>query len=170
MLPLTARETARRLLARERAAGGPTPDPVATAERAVRRLSDALVGWFGPYGAHALLTRALGRARADHPALAAVRVGAPARPAVEGLVDSAQAYGAAQTAAAAADLLAAVVELLERLIGGDLATRLVEQSAHLAVTELPTRAAHAAGGVAESRPTESGTRATRATTESTPND
>ena len=166
ILPLTACETARRLVAREAAAGDSPPDPVATVERAVRRLCDALVEWFGPHGTHALLTRALACARADHPALAAVRVGAPAKPAVEGLAESADAHGVLPATAAAIDLLAAVVELLRRLIGDDLATTLVERSAPAVGTGPPTSVSAAAGGSAESRNTGSGTSATtRSTTD-----
>jgi hypothetical protein len=118
-----ARDTAQRLIAREAATAGSAAEDPAAAERALRRLIGELAEWFGPFGTHALLARALAHARAEHPALAGVTVGVPSAPAVQGLVDGPQLPGAA------ADLLAWVVELLGRLIGDDLATGLIERGA-----------------------------------------
>ena len=128
MPPLIARDTAQRLIARERAAGGSPANAVAVAERALRRLSDDLAGWFGPFGAHALVTRALAQARAEHPALALVSVGGPSTSYFEGLAECGRVHGAEAAVAAAVDLLAWLVDLLGRLIGDTLATTLVEQS------------------------------------------
>lgn len=128
MPPLTARDTAHRLIARERAAGGDASDGVAVAERALRRLCDDLVAWFGPIGAHALVTRALAHARADHPALAPVSLAASATPYLDGFAESGRAHGPEAAAAGAVDVLAGLVDLLSRMIGATLATTLVERS------------------------------------------
>jgi hypothetical protein len=166
MLPLTARETARRLIAREQS-GGTAPVDAAPAEQVVRRLSDDLVEWFGPYATHALFTRALARARAEHPVLAAVRVGAPAKPNVEGLADSARTHGVGATAAAAVGLLAALVELLGRLIGDDLAITLVEQSVPLSAADRPPPRVGGVGGTTNRRAAGGGASAAGDTTGST---
>ncbi|MEJ7810614.1 MAG: hypothetical protein WKG32_09430 [Gemmatimonadaceae bacterium] len=146
MPPLTTRETTQRLIAREQASGRAPRDATASAERVVRRLSDELARWFGPYGARALLTRALDHARAEHPALAGVRVGQRPVPALDGLADS--AHGGA---AAAVEVLAALVALLERLIGDELATNLVEQSMRNGSTDAPTQGGGVEGGAAGDR-------------------
>ena len=119
-----ARELAERLLA----SGGQSPlaegedsGPLAGAARAGRHLAAELSRWFGPYGYHALLTRALAQVRAEHPALRAVQVGPPAAPYLDGLADAAQAHGPQATLAGVAAVLATLIDLLGRLIGADLA-------------------------------------------------
>jgi hypothetical protein len=129
---LTARDTALRLVAAAGASDAQrsdaAPGDASMPEHAVRRLCEELVGWFGPFATHALITRALSHARADHQALHEVRAGLPSAPALDGLADSARVHGAAATAAGVVDVIAWIVELLRRLIGNDLATALVEQS------------------------------------------
>lgn len=126
-----SRAVAERLLA---LAGAPndaqpaTPDPVVGAERVERALAATLSRWFGPYGYHALLTRALAAARPAHPALAEVRVRSPADPTLDGLSDAARAYGGQEALAGFTSVLAAVTELLGRLIGEDMAVHLMEQA------------------------------------------
>ena len=150
MTALTARDTAHRLIASESAPGSP-PDEGAAAERAVDRLSAELTGWFGPIGTHALLTRALAHARAEHPSLGAVTLGTPSALHIEGLADSARSHGAAG-AAGAVELLAWIIELLGRLIGDELAAALVESGArHTADRPVPLPPVpRAAGGAADS--------------------
>lgn len=149
MLPIAARDIALRLMAREHAAAGSSEDTIAVAEQALRRLSLDLVGWFGPLGAHALVSRALAQVRADHPALATVRVGEPPTPSLEGLAESGRLHGAAAAVAGALDVLAGVVELLGRLIGDTLATTLVEQGSHARVSGGGADGPPAAGGAAD---------------------
>ena len=149
MLPLTARDTAHRLIAREHAAGGASADAVVVAERALRRLSGDLVGWFGPLGANALVTRALAQARAENPALAAVSVGGPAAPYLDGIAESGRVHGAAATAAGAADVLGWLVHLLGRLIGDTLATTLVEQGGRSDSAGRGTHGSPGGGGAAD---------------------
>ena len=127
----TAVAVARRLLARAAetgAAGNAVRDPVAAGEWISRALADSLSRWFGPYGYHALLTRALTHARDAHPALAAVRVRSHSDPTLDGLADVAIAHGNSTTTEAFAAVLSSVIELLGRLIGEDMAVNLVEQA------------------------------------------
>ena len=100
---------------------------VAAADRVCRVVADELSRWFGQYGVHALLTRALAEARASHPALATVRVRAPGEPCLEGLADAERAHGAGATSEGVTALLAALIDLLGRLIGEDMAVNLVSE-------------------------------------------
>ena len=123
-----ARNVARRLFANE--AGGETTDDalVAAAERVCALVSEGISRWFGPYGSLALLTRALTRAQADHPSLVSVTIAAESSWHVMGLGDSAKTHGATATVAGVVAMLAALADLIGRLIGDDLATTLLEQS------------------------------------------
>lgn len=175
MLPMTARDTAHRLVAREQLVGGGSEDAAAPAERALRRLSGDLVGWFGPLGAHALLTRALAQVHGQHPALAAVRVeaprvGDPSTPVLEGFAESGRTHGEAAAADAAVEVLASIVDLLGRLIGDALANRLVEQSGRTGTAGRGPHAAPASGGSAVAEPTRRATDAISDTTGSLTND
>lgn len=123
-----SREIAHRLVARE--IGGETGDAalVAAVERVGGRVVDSLTRWFGPYGALALLTRAVTRAQPLHRSLAPVRVDSTAVPSLSGFSDSAMTNGARATAEGAVVLIAVLADLIGRLIGVDLAVRLLEQS------------------------------------------
>jgi hypothetical protein len=94
---------------------GDADDPVQAAERVILSLRDRLVLWFGPDGFQALLGRALHRAQAQHPGLGVVR-------ALEG--DDHPLYELHES-----DSIAQPVsrEVLTRLVGGDLVSRLVHQ-------------------------------------------
>jgi hypothetical protein len=101
-------------------------EPVLAAERVILSLRDRLVLWFGPDGFQALLGRALHRAQVQHPVLGVVR-------ALEGddhplyeLQQSESHAGPASRDAVLA-LIVAMFEVLTRLVGGDLVTRLVHQ-------------------------------------------
>jgi hypothetical protein len=104
-------------------------EPLAAVEGVAGALAATLSRWFGPYGYHALLSRALAEATADHPALAAVRVRSPLDPTLEGLSDAARAHGSGATVDALTTVVAGIVELLGRLIGDDMAVNLVELAA-----------------------------------------
>jgi hypothetical protein len=124
----TAEELARRLLARD-APAQDAPEAVAAAtERACARVSADLSRWFGIDGTDALFTRALVRAQADHPALANVRYSRQSTVCLERLSESARIHGAKAATDGVAAILTALIELLGRLIGQDIAMRLVEQS------------------------------------------
>lgn len=129
MPDLTARETARRIVARASVAPGSPAHDGAAAERALALLAVELTDWFGPFGAHALFARALAHARVEHPALGGVSVGTPAALHVVGLVDSSRVHGVAG-ATGAVELIAWIIDLLGRLVGDELATVLVRSGAH----------------------------------------
>jgi hypothetical protein len=137
--PPAARALAHRLLTR---AGPPTTpnddrcraDPIASAdasvvaaERACRDVADEITRWFGAVGYHALLTRAVAEAVAEHPVLRSVRIGAPSAPSLGGVADAARAHGAGAVTDAIAAVLTALIALLGRLIGEDLAVNLISQ-------------------------------------------
>ena len=102
---------------------------LASIDRVCGRVADSLTRWFGPYGALALLTRALARAQSAQPSLAAITVSSSASPSLNGFAESAKAHGVQATAEGVIALLAVLTDLIGRLIGTDLALNLLEQSA-----------------------------------------
>lgn len=84
--------------------------------------------WVGPDGCHALFTRALAEARGEHPALAQIHLQPKSDQYVEGVADSIMGQGDRATADALESMLARLVELLGRLIGDDMAMKLIGQS------------------------------------------
>lgn len=127
----TARELAGRLLAtgsQGPPSRGETSSQLPAAARVGRHLALDLSRWFGPYGYHALLARALARARLEHCVLDSVHVGPPSAPYLSGLEDAAQAHGIDATTAGVAAVLAALIDLLGRLIGDDLAVMFIDQT------------------------------------------
>lgn len=143
--PTTAPQaTARRLIARE--LGGEvrvdTSDAGAVAaagERLIAGLTEGLSRSFGPYGALALVSRALGRAQSSRPMLSTVTVttgtvasstGALDRSGLmAGLAASARAAGGAAALEGVTVWLTELADLLGGLIGDELAAALLEQSA-----------------------------------------
>jgi len=124
----TAQELARRLLARD-APAEDAPDAVAKAiQQVCGRVSANLSRWFGVDGTNALFTRALVQAQANHPALANVKYSHQSDVCLERLAESARIHGANAAAEGVAAILTALIELLGRLIGQDIAMHLVEQS------------------------------------------
>ena len=122
---------ARRLLARARAPNGPGSDchdPIGAADQAFRALARELSRWFGPYAYNALFARAFAETRNEHAALAATRVRSATEPWLEGLAEAASSHGADATTEALSSLLAAIVDLLGRLIGADMAVSLVARA------------------------------------------
>ncbi len=126
-----ARDIALRLLASEGAPHGSSSDLVAQAgARVLDRLQHTLARWFGIDGAHALLSRAIDKSRYAYPGLDALEVPSLARE--NGVDISPDTFAAlrslppdeAMEACAAA--IAEVVALLGRLVGDDVALRLVE--------------------------------------------
>lgn len=86
-----------------------------------------LAQWLGEAGCQALVVRALAEARSGHSAaLAAVRLVPAGNLRFDGLEAAVQAHGDPAVAAALEALLAAWLDLLGRLIGDDMAARLVE--------------------------------------------
>ena len=89
------------------------------------QLRAGLGRWVGATGYRALLDRALGLARAEHPALGSLSYHGGDQPVTTAAV---RAHGAAEVAAGMVAAVAALVELLGRIIGEEMAVRLVEQT------------------------------------------
>lgn len=118
---------ARRLVEQELV--GASGNEAAAISLLVERVFVGLARWFGPYGALALVTRAIARARADHPLLAAVVASATTTPSVTGWsTTGSTTESTAALAEAAVALLSTLHESLARLIGDDLAETLLAQS------------------------------------------
>jgi len=124
-------QIARRLLASEAAAGRERePERVVfalqqTCLRVLENLRDAM----GEDGCNALLTRALARTEADHPALTNLRRFNDGTIHLDGVVASVESHGVAAVTAAIEALLAALVDVLGRLIGEDMAIRIIDHDA-----------------------------------------
>ena len=84
--------------------------------------------WLGFDGCHALFARALAQARVEHPALSSITLRVRSDPYVEGVSASIAANGDDRVAAALEAMLIDVVDLLGRIIGDDMAAKLIEQS------------------------------------------
>ncbi|MEO7084129.1 MAG: hypothetical protein ABI442_20660 [Gemmatimonadaceae bacterium] len=121
-------EIARRVLARD-APRDEHPTAEATAaglQRAcvhvVERLDDSL----GEDGSTALIARALTKTQAVNPALRSIRQLKGARVAFDGVFAAVELHGVATVRVAIEAFLAALVEILIRLIGEDMASRLID--------------------------------------------
>ena len=99
-------------------------DLIAPAERICAQLRTGLGRWIGADGYSALLDRAISQTRAAHPVLDRLVGTAGNSPTTR---TAARAYGAAEVAAGMVALVSAVTELLGRIIGEEMAVRLVEQ-------------------------------------------
>ena len=124
----TARALAQQLVSRERRATEGPADVVRVMERVVERLRVHLSRWFGPDGFDALLARALHRARANHDVLREVRNGSQGMLEFGRLAKDLQARPSDEANEVVLALLEAFVILLARMLGDDLAKRLIEQS------------------------------------------
>ena len=122
-----ALELARRLIAREASASGLASSPAAATQAACERVHRGLALWLGENGAQALFMRALAHARSAHPPVREITFHPRADRRLEGVTETIQTYGAPAVAAGLEAVLAGVLELLGRLLGADIATRLVEQ-------------------------------------------
>lgn len=127
----TSLEIARSLLAREAAQGKEAePESVGAAlQRTCSRVSENLRDAMGEDGCNALLVRALARTEANHPALKDVCRLNDGSVHLTGVVASVEAHGVEAVTAAIEALLAAVVDILGRLIGEDMAIRLLDHDA-----------------------------------------
>jgi hypothetical protein len=125
---LSSRQTARRLID-SRQAEQKEPDGRARAVAvACDALNRELSRWVGPDGSHALFMRGVAQARTESAALDRVYFRPGADPYVEGVEESIRAYGDAETADPLESVLVRVIELLERLVGDSMATKLIERS------------------------------------------
>ena len=129
-----ATKAANRLWAQE-AGGSDEPEAVAAAaDRVCTQLRVGLSRWVGADGYRALLGRALALARPEFPPLAGLSCeggdGAEATSAV-------RTHGPADVTASVVGLVATLVDLLSRIVGEEMAARLVEQSGAPRLAESP---------------------------------
>lgn len=120
------RELTRRLVAREAAKSDAPESALIALRSACERTYRELARWLGPTGSHTLLTRAVAEAREEHPVLREIRVGHE-ESVLHGLTGVVEAHGAAAVTAALEAVLVTLLSLLGRLVGDDVAARLVEQ-------------------------------------------
>ena len=118
---------ARRVIDARRGDGAPSPDSAHSAGVAFDHLYQSLSRWVGLDGSHALFTRAHAKARTKHPLLSNIQLRARSTPYLDGVAESANQHGAAETVEALESMLVVVIELLGRLIGDDMATKLIER-------------------------------------------
>lgn len=117
-------EAARRLWARDGKVTAPE-EIAAEVDRVCAQLDAGLARWVGSEGYRVLLDRALGLARAEHPALSNVSC----RGGDELVVTAAvRAHGAAEVAAGMVTLLATLIDLLGRIIGEEMAVQVLERA------------------------------------------
>jgi hypothetical protein len=131
-------QLARRLFLRELGTATGENALLGAAERLCARVPDGLARWFGPYGALALVTRALSSVQTEYPALAEVAVSTSAlnkSSMLVGLRESARVHGAAATAEGIIAVVEALADLIGRLIGDDLSVSLLERSVPGAVPQ-----------------------------------
>ena len=98
------------------------------AAAACNRLYRDLSRWVGRDGCHALFARALAQTRTTHPLLASIQLRPGSENYVEGVAAVIMRYGDAAATSALEAMIVALIELLARLIGDDMATRLIEQT------------------------------------------
>jgi hypothetical protein len=122
------RNIARRLIDSRRQEGTGADTAARAAASACDHLYRELARWVGVDGCHALFTRALAQARAEHSALAQIQLHPRSEPYIDGLAATIMAYGDAATAQALESMLIRLLELLGRLIGDDMAAKLIGRS------------------------------------------
>jgi hypothetical protein len=125
--PGAAQELARLLLVLETPESPDARQAIAGAEQVLEQLRVQLARWFGADGAHALLARALDRARAEQPALASAVLESHGRVRLSSLAEN-SGDSLEQLTSALTLVVAAVLTLLTRLIGADMVARVVQQA------------------------------------------
>lgn len=144
-MPVSDAETlARQLFERELAANSSADAIGEVAERICTQFTGGLARWFGPFGSHALFTRALARAQATHAALADVTLTDDS--CFRGLDVAAREHSAPVIVDAVVAMFAALGEQLGRMIGDDFALSLLEQSTKHSVTGNNARSLPATSG------------------------
>ena len=123
-----ARQIARRLIDSRRPDRAGADTAARAAASACEHLYRELSRWVGPDGCHALFTRALAQAQVEYPALGQIQLRARSEPYIDGVAATIMAHGDAATAEALESMLVHLVELLGRLIGDDMAMKLIDRS------------------------------------------
>jgi hypothetical protein len=123
-----ARQIARRLIDSHRSERAEGQTAARAAAAACDQLYRELSRWVGSDGCHALFTRALAQARTEYPALGQIQLRAGSEPYIDGVAETIMAYGDPATAEGLEAMLIHLIELLGRLIGEDMAMKLIERS------------------------------------------
>lgn len=120
-------QTARRALRRERDAGSSENSAPTASElqRACHRVTENLRDTMGADGCTALFARALARTETAHPALASIRRVTKADIGLDDVALAVEKHGIAAVTAALEAFFAALIDVLGRLIGEDMAQRIV---------------------------------------------
>lgn len=124
----TAQEIVRRLIASRPPKQKRGDTPARAAAEACDSLYRELSRWVGHDGCHALFARALAETRPQYPALEKIQLRPRSELYIEGLADSIMARGDPETAEALESMLVRLVELLGRLIGEDMASKLIDRT------------------------------------------
>ena len=123
-------QIARRLLATDTAPDSTAPEVVAVGLRKTcARVSGALRSSLGADGSNALFVRALTRVEAQHPLIKDLRRNSDGGISFDVLVTSVDVHGVGPVSAAIEALLAALIDILIRLIGEDMTVRLTAAEA-----------------------------------------
>lgn len=122
-----ARQLAHRLIDGSRRDGAPSQHSPHSVAVAFDHLYQSLSRLVGLDGCHALFTRAHANARAKHPLLANIQLRARSTPYLDGVAETVDQHGAGETVEALESMLVALIELLGRLIGDDMAIKLIER-------------------------------------------
>lgn len=120
-------DVARHLLNRASQQNGETTDLFGAADEIFRRLHADLSRWFGVEGYEALVARTIDRARMAHPSLRDAIVDARSESALVAMVGSLQSVELADAEEGLVVLLGTFINLLGRLVGDDMAIRLIMQ-------------------------------------------
>jgi hypothetical protein len=121
-----ADQIARGLIERAGVDGGGSRSAAQAAVAACDQLYQNLSRWVGADGCHALFSRARAHVQTDHPLLGKIELRARSEPYLEGVAEAIEAYGATATAEALEAMLVGLIELLGRIIGDDMAMKLIE--------------------------------------------
>jgi hypothetical protein len=120
-----ATEAARRLWVRYAGDEATAEGLAAASERLFSELGTRLARWVGAEGFRVLWGRALTLAQVGHPALGNLP---NSEWGVQAVVSAVQAHGARQVATGVVSVIATLIDLLGRIIGEEMAVRLVEQT------------------------------------------
>jgi hypothetical protein len=122
------RQIARRLIDSRQSQRKAADSGARAAAAACEDLYRELSRWVGPDGCHALFTRALAQAQTQSPTPDQIKLRPRSEPYIDGVAEAIMSRGDAATATALESVLVHVVELLARLTGDDMATKLIELS------------------------------------------
>lgn len=124
--------TAPKQSARKSSSGSPatgTPEAkVDAARRLCERVFSGLAQWVGVDGSRALFVRARAQARDEHPLLENIEMAGRPASSLNGVEEAMQSHGEAATVAALEAVITALVSLLGRLIGEDMALKLISRA------------------------------------------